>query len=128
MTPARTPCRHLCGSAGGCSIYANRPGLCAEYRCAWLDGAGLGKDRPDRSGVLVELRTMRHGPGLFAKSYRPHAVRSPRGKRAIWRMTRDLQMACIVADENDMEIIRVDGPTGAVKKFRETYGCPDNRS
>jgi|GEM_PF-2184873 len=52
--PAATPCKHLC--ATGCSIYDQRPPICKDFQCDYLDGT-LGKDaeewRPDRCGVIL---------------------------------------------------------------------------
>ena len=49
--PAGTPCPHLC--SGGCAIYALRPQICADFRCAWLQNDTWPADwRPDISGML----------------------------------------------------------------------------
>lgn len=53
-------CPHML--AGGCGIYASRPGTCASWFCGWRllnMGEGL---RPDRSNVLM-IPEMCHEPG-----------------------------------------------------------------
>lgn len=39
---------------GGCGIYETRPEPCRLYRCAWLEGFGEERDRPDRLGVVLD--------------------------------------------------------------------------
>jgi hypothetical protein len=36
-----------------CSIYHNRPGSCARYKCLWLAGFGEEELRPNKSGILI---------------------------------------------------------------------------
>jgi len=56
-------CRNLSG--GGCAIYAQRPGACRTFHCAWRQLAGLDDDwRPDRSGVLAQTVTIGGRAGL----------------------------------------------------------------
>lgn len=55
----RVACRHC---AAGCTIYADRPGSCRAFECAWLAGQMHDDDRPDKSGVMVED----HGGFIFA--------------------------------------------------------------
>ena len=51
--PGRT-CEHC--TVGGCAIYAERPGVCQGYLCAWKMVAWLPEEmRPDRSGVLIDV-------------------------------------------------------------------------
>lgn len=45
-------CEHQC--AAGCGIYAERPGPCRAYRCAWIEDLGERRDRPDRLGVIFD--------------------------------------------------------------------------
>lgn len=38
----------------GCGIYAERPPVCRNFYCHWLQNPGLDDDwRPDRSGIIV---------------------------------------------------------------------------
>lgn len=49
--PARSPCRHLC--TAGCGIYADRPTVCSNFQCWWLEGQFKEEHRPDKSGIIV---------------------------------------------------------------------------
>ena len=48
---------------GGCGIYAERPGICRAYRCAWLQGRFAEADRPDRLGAVLDF--VNHGGRLM---------------------------------------------------------------
>lgn len=54
--PVHTPCFHL--GSRGCDIYSDpsRPRVCGAYRCLWLDGAMGDDERPDKLGVIFEVR------------------------------------------------------------------------
>jgi uncharacterized protein len=49
----QTPCQH--SQKPGCRIYANRPESCRLYECLWLQGAFEPEDRPDKSGIVVDV-------------------------------------------------------------------------
>ncbi len=54
--PSYVPCSDLVqvGKRPGCSVYEDRPGICRQFRCAWLQSPGLPDElRPDRCGVLA---------------------------------------------------------------------------
>jgi hypothetical protein len=55
--PHWTRCQHQCES--GCAIYEDRPRSCRGYSCLWAAGLldGDEQHRPDRSGVILDLRT-----------------------------------------------------------------------
>ncbi|MBB6191160.1 hypothetical protein FHS51_001382 [Sphingobium wenxiniae] len=59
VKPAHTACEHC--TLAGCSIYADRPDVCAEFQCLWLatqqapQFAMPSSFRPDRCGVLIDL-------------------------------------------------------------------------
>lgn len=48
-------CDH-CQIGQGCSIYEQRPVACQVYRCVWVCGKGEEGYRPDRLGVVVDLK------------------------------------------------------------------------
>lgn len=50
--PAFQACPHQ--ATQGCGVYEARPAPCRLYRCAWVDGLGLRRDRPDRLGVILD--------------------------------------------------------------------------
>lgn len=49
--PAYVPCDKLCDK--GCSIYEERPDVCRNFHCAWIQGHLGEDDRPDKSGAIV---------------------------------------------------------------------------
>jgi hypothetical protein len=53
-----TRCTHQC--ATGCAIYEQRPRTCQGYSCLWAAGLldGGADHRPDRLGVILDLRTI----------------------------------------------------------------------
>lgn len=57
--PPGTACAHVC--AKGCEIYADRPGGCRVYACAWKLGFGPDAERPDRVGGLLEWHELDPG-------------------------------------------------------------------
>lgn len=72
-------CSHQCGA--GCAIYADRPKSCQTFNCGYR--TGLVKDRPDRSGLIVDFSPYPL-PGTFRIwECRPGASQTNRGKRII---------------------------------------------
>lgn len=83
-------CEHLDrDKRDGCTIYATRPLVCQQYRCAWLTDAGFGDTwhRPDRLGVLFTVRDVNPDVGSFSGSVlvahetRPGAFDEPGAKK-----------------------------------------------
>jgi hypothetical protein len=77
--PYYARCPHLCdqSTTGGCRVYTDRPGQCAEYRCVWHLGIlGPRTDRrPLECGVLFQLEPVASGRwGLGADENRPRAL------------------------------------------------------
>lgn len=60
--PSGKWCEH-CKIGEGCSIYAERPKECGEFKCAWLLGIKGGSlhQRPDRTKVVPDYREI---PGI----------------------------------------------------------------
>lgn len=111
-------CHHLCSAGYGCRIYADRPLLCSNYRCAWLQGRGAEEDRPDLSGVLVESRDTQFGWSLVAKAASPGGTDN---LDAIRRLAGDF--VCLVVDEKrEGKISRIEGKPRRVKKFKRLHG------
>jgi len=46
------PCEHLAGKR--CGIYLDRPTVCRDYRCPWLQGVLPDWMKPAKCGVLVQ--------------------------------------------------------------------------
>jgi hypothetical protein len=50
------PCHYLCQEKN-CTIYENRPQLCKDYRCVWLDDEDIPEwIKPSYSGVIITNR------------------------------------------------------------------------
>lgn len=89
--PAGETCKHLDATKiDACTIYADRPFDCKEYRCAWLHTPGFGDTwhRPDRLGVLFTPRDNKWEVLPFAGLYtliahetRPGAFEEPGAKK-----------------------------------------------
>lgn len=60
--PDYVPCEHLCDK--GCSIYEQRPPSCKGYECFWLANSVAAELRPDRIGVVIEMKDFPFGGGL----------------------------------------------------------------
>lgn len=60
-------CSHQCES--GCAIYEDRPRSCRGYSCLWAAGLLEGDEpyRPDRLGVILDLRTASEAPSDSVK-------------------------------------------------------------
>ena len=62
-------CDH-CQIGHGCSIYEKRPFACQVYRCVWVCGSGEEEYRPDRLGVVVDLKGIEfHGTEVVAINF-----------------------------------------------------------
>lgn len=61
--PAGIRCQHLAKGCTNksCTIYEQRPEVCAGFKCLWLEGAGPASLRPDRSGVVLTLKAEEKG-------------------------------------------------------------------
>ena len=76
----KKPAGLLCaqGGAGGCRIYATRPGVCREFECEWLTSRKLAAHmRPDRTGVLLMEDGEADEYRAVCAPSRPHAWRQP---------------------------------------------------
>lgn len=48
----------------GCTIYPSRPLGCRSFLCAWMQGYGGAKDRPDRTKIVLDIAIVANGlPG-----------------------------------------------------------------
>ncbi len=54
---AGVSCVHQDTHGPGCAIHDQRPAVCRGYSCLWLQGGLEERDRPDRLGAVVDLRT-----------------------------------------------------------------------
>jgi hypothetical protein len=70
--PAGVWCQ-MCHVGVGCTVYEERPQVCRDFQCLYLQGMLRGEDlppelRPDRCGVVISPTT----DGHLAASYDPH--------------------------------------------------------
>jgi hypothetical protein len=112
--PPLTPCHNLKeGAVEGkicqsCSVYKDRPGACKDYFCAWLMGYGEDEDQPNRSGILMDVQiTAEHGPILFSRDMWQGASEMSMGKRAIERISEEMNLDVLIADEKSPQIRRI---------------------
>lgn len=104
--PAGQACEFLCEA--GCSAYSQRPRMCKDYQCAWIEGQGKDADRPDRSGVLIDRRPTQFGMVLVARSAvaGSRAIKTKQGRLAIRRMHKSSGMGVLVtADEDNQRVV-----------------------
>jgi hypothetical protein len=76
--PAGPPCPN-CILSGGCTIYADRPQVCRDFECLWLNSRELPANmRPDKIGtILMEDEETEEYRAVCAPE-RPLAWRNPR--------------------------------------------------
>lgn len=65
-------CKHY---KNGCSVYDNKPKQCTSYKCSWLEGHGDKKDRPDKSGLIVDIKPIDNNYYICAREVRENADR-----------------------------------------------------
>ena len=103
--PEKVRCPNLFKQGFRCHIYDTRPKMCAEYNCSWKQGHGAKKDRPNATGVIVDKRRTQFGLVLVARSVRPGAVRTVKGKRTIERIIRSERTACFIVSDDNAEVV-----------------------
>ena len=54
--PLGVTCQHLCEN--GCGIYYIKPESCEVYYCAWRLGIGNEESRPDKIGVMIDIKSL----------------------------------------------------------------------
>lgn len=75
-------CKHL--GPLGCRIYRSRPESCQAYACAWLQGFGGKRERPDRLGVIFStVTTPQLGDHVIMHELWAGASRTPEVQRYI---------------------------------------------
>ncbi len=108
-------CPHQNVKKGGCAIYGDRPPLCVDYECIWLQGGFQGRDKPSRLHVVFDA-LVRQDPdvqAVCARKTRP----GPLTKRARVLIDRLAQQMVVVLIESATEARRVMGPGNLVDEF-----------
>lgn len=68
MKPAHQRCDNCTGT--GCAIWQTRPSVCRNWHCVWrMLGAMPMETRPDKLGVMFELRSPNLPRNILAKRY-----------------------------------------------------------
>jgi Fe-S-cluster containining protein len=102
------PGKRVCYNGAGCSIYENRPVVCKDYRCEWLNGHGNEEDRPDRCGILVDrLRGVENA--IECKPIWQNAASEKEGWEAIQRISKSKGMPALVMSFYERHLVRVVG-------------------
>lgn len=65
--PRFVPCKHLCTNGKGCSIYNDRFTICREYECGWKLGLGNDNQRPDKSGIILDIKMYNNKSYILAR-------------------------------------------------------------
>lgn len=90
-----------CVQDQGCSIYEVRPQICRTWTCVWSRGYGEEADRPDISGILVDVRK---GPRDMA-AYAIETTTDCLGAiDALERISRDAGVPVYLVDMNMQEV------------------------
>jgi hypothetical protein len=116
--PVQVPCKHLAKApAKGCSIYEYRPPECRDWKCAWLKGWTPTEDRPDRLGLVFDLRTgndTKDGQPCWVAYKVPGMMLDVYARGLLRHMT---QMALVQYIEGpDLEDLYYSGPGELVRK------------
>jgi hypothetical protein len=69
--PKYEKCQHQKLGSRCCRIYEIRPKACVNFTCAWLQGLGSKKDRPDLSGIVFTQEDTILGQTLLGLETRP---------------------------------------------------------
>jgi hypothetical protein len=71
-------------------------------------GYGEDEDQPNRSGILIDVQiTAEHGPILFSRDMWQGASEMSMGKRAIERISEEMNLDVLIADEKSPQIRRI---------------------
>lgn len=118
--PFRTKCPYVV-EGQGCGIWSGpggpggpggQPQTCSTYRCAWAMGFGEMKDRPDKTGILVDFRVpstvdLDAQPAFYAIGIDAGDEDDPRAVVAMRNIARDSGWPVHLADQmmNVREVI-----------------------
>jgi len=123
--PELTPCQYLKKGAiegkncQNCTIYETEPQACKDYFCAWIAGYGEEEDQPNRCGVLIDPQITEFGLVLFARDMWKGASKMDMGKKAIKRISEEMNLIVLIADEKSLKIKRIEGPDELMKGFKK---------
>lgn len=89
-------CKYQCN---GCSIFgkSERPRVCSDFKCVWLNDFGNEEDRPDKNGLMISISRFNCGDWIFTIETKPNAVLTT-GKTIIIDLLNNIDLPVIVSD------------------------------
>jgi len=110
-------CLHVLNDKkGSCGIFKQncRPDICNKFLCAWLRGFGLEEDRPNLSGVLINIINFNGGLYIYVVEVEEGAVQG-KGKRIILDMVNKYDFPAIITsfgikppeDKGDLVVVKM---------------------
>lgn len=99
--PPHKKCLHVLNdrgnSPGRCGVYGKdcRPDVCNKFMCAWYRGYGNEEDRPDLSGVMLNIYNLNGGVYIFVIEVEEGSVLG-KGKNIILDMVKKYDYPAIV--------------------------------
>lgn len=113
--PEYQGCKHQ--KAAGCAIYGTpeRPIECGQWNCAWLEGFGRTKDRPDKSGVLAYGAKRRGQMLIHVAEVWAGAIQQAQMDPFIDKVAR--QKLVVITTKDGKR--RITGPPGELLKLKE---------
>lgn len=103
-------CRHI-RDGKGCGIYSSRPKECRLFHCMWRFQMLGEEDRPDKSGVVLNPRSMNGVEFLMVSEIRAGAIDAMAER--LDALAHERNFAIIVGDLNEQKVTRVFGPSSA---------------
>lgn len=101
--PRNCVCPHQPEEGHGCGIYKTRPESCRIYTCFWLEGFGTLKDRPDKSGWILD------NTGKVPNTVMARPTGISTDLELPQRASKKLKVPVLVIDHNQFRIISVLG-------------------
>ncbi len=97
-------------SCTNCKIFntPERPEVCSGYKCLWLLGHGLEKDRPDRSFIIADT-THDIENGIECKQLKEGIVNTPEAMETIIRMSRSTNKVALIPTFYEVRLEKVVG-------------------
>ncbi len=74
-----------------------RPEVCTKFQCSWFRGFGAEEDRPDKTGIMVNVYNLNGGEFIFAIETKKDAVKTT-GRNTLIDIMHKIDLPCIVVD------------------------------
>lgn len=121
--PAGVRCEFL-AERGNCSVYQSRPKPCRDYACAWITGYGKNSDRPDRINVLIDQKETQFGNVLVARALIPGSCQTRPAVKAMHRMSKSLNVVCLVVSDDiadNQRVQQIVGDKKVITRFKKSH-------